>query len=145
MWILEVLKFYVWLALYFCWIALAWLINGFASFCSNLTFSARSFLATLSKSAPFPSTFLDLFCFKALFTSDILYFLLINIFFVLPHTRLPFMRVFLSVLFIIVSSPWHIINMHNFFTLGNLLHLNSHVSACYSIHPSIHPSTVSGT
>lgn len=67
-------------------------------------------------------------------------FFYLLIFSLFSPTRLPFMKVFLSVLFIIVSSPWHIINMHTFFTLGSLLHINSHVSACYSFHPPIHPS-----
>ena len=40
-----------WPIQYFYWIPLAWLIHGFASFCSNLTFFTRSLLATLFKSA----------------------------------------------------------------------------------------------
>lgn len=144
MWILKILKFYVWLALYFCWTTLAWLINGFASFCSSLTFSARSLLSTLSKSAPFPSTLQlpSLIYFASRHfspqTYNIFYLLIFSLF---SSTRLPFKKVFCpfcsllyhhldTLLICIPSLLWEV------FYILTLMYL----LVIPSIHPSIHLS-----
>lgn len=150
MWLLENLEFYVWFAVYFYWTALASLINGFSSLCSISPprqglcwppYLKVHPLLALSNSPPWlillwgTEHLGHTVCFTSLSCLS-----LAGLTGYLPWE--------VSILFPLVSSPWHIFNAHKIFHLGylgSLLCLSAHVpglpflpSICpSSIHPSI--------